>query len=50
VLCHDNEYKESDVDVEVAVPIGKNVSGLERVKVYELPGMEQAACTMNRTR
>jgi effector-binding domain-containing protein len=45
-ICHDNEYKESDVDVEVAVPIGKNISGSDRVNVYELPGMEQAACTI----
>jgi effector-binding domain-containing protein len=44
MICHDNEYKESDVDIEVAVPIGKNISGSDRVKIYELPGMEQAAC------
>ena len=46
MICHDNEYKESDVDVEVAVPIGKNISGSDRVKVYELPGVEEAACTI----
>jgi effector-binding domain-containing protein len=46
MICHDGEYKESDVDVEVAVPIGKNISGSDRVKVYELPGVEQAACTI----
>jgi effector-binding domain-containing protein len=45
MLCHDDEYKESDVDVEVAVPIGKKIKGSDRVKVYELPGVE-AACTV----
>jgi effector-binding domain-containing protein len=45
-ICHDKEYKESDVDVEIAVPIGKKISGSERVKVYELPAVEQAACTI----
>jgi len=46
MICHDGEYKESDVDVEVAVPIGKKISGSDRVKVYELPALEQAACTV----
>jgi effector-binding domain-containing protein len=46
MLCHDGEYKERDVDVEIAVPIGKKISGSDRVKVYELPGIEQAACTV----
>jgi effector-binding domain-containing protein len=46
MICHDGEYKESDVDVEVAVPIGKNISGSDRVKVYELPGVDEAACTI----
>ncbi len=43
-ICHDSEYKESDVDIEAAVPIGKDIKGSDRVKVYELPGLEQAAC------
>jgi effector-binding domain-containing protein len=46
LICHDGEYKESDVDAEAAVPISKNISGSDRVKVYELPGLEQAACTI----
>jgi effector-binding domain-containing protein len=45
-ICHDQEYKERDVDVEAAVPIGKNIPGSERVKVYELPGLEQSAATV----
>jgi effector-binding domain-containing protein len=46
MMCHDNEYKESDVDVEVAVPIGKKIPGSDRVKIYELPGLKKAACTV----
>jgi effector-binding domain-containing protein len=43
MMCHDNEYKESNVDIEAAVPIGKKISGSDRVKVYELPGIEAAS-------
>lgn len=45
-ICYDTEYKESDVDVEAGVPVGKTIPDSGRVKVYELPGMEQAACTV----
>jgi effector-binding domain-containing protein len=46
LICHDGEYKESDVDVEASVPISKNIPSSDKVKVYELPGLEQAACTV----
>jgi effector-binding domain-containing protein len=45
-ICHDPEFKESDVDVEAGVPIGKAIPGADRIKVYELPGMAAAACTV----
>ena len=45
-ICHDTEYKEKDVDVEAAVPISKNIPNAGRISVYELPGLEQAACTI----
>jgi effector-binding domain-containing protein len=45
-ICHDPEYKEKDVDVEAGVPISKSIPDVGRVKVYELPGLEQAACTI----
>ena len=48
MLMHDAEYKERDVDIEIAVPIGKAVKGSERVKVYELTGVEQAATTIHK--
>ncbi len=47
LICHDNEYKESDVDVEVAVPINKAIRESDRIKVQELPGIE-AACTIHK--
>jgi effector-binding domain-containing protein len=44
LICYDTEYKEKDVDVEVCVPIKKSIPGSDTVKVYELPGLEEAAC------
>ncbi len=45
-IGHDPEFKEQDVDVEIGVPIDKAIPGTGRVKIYELHGMEQAACTV----
>ena len=44
LICYDTEYQEKDVDVEVCVPIKKSIPGSDKVKVYELPGLEEAAC------
>ncbi len=43
LLCHDPEYKERDVDIEIAVPINKKIKESDRVKVYELPAVEVAS-------
>ena len=48
MICHDSEYKEHDVDVEIAVPIKKAIPDSDKVKVYELPGLEQAACFVHK--
>ncbi len=45
-MSHDGEYKEKDVDVEAGMPIAAAIPASERVKVYELPGLEQAASTV----
>ena len=45
-ICYDAEYKEKDVDVEVGVPIAGSIPDSGRVKVYELSGMEEAACVI----
>jgi len=46
LICHDTEYKDKDVDVEVCVPIKKSIASSDKVKVYELPGLEEAASTI----
>jgi effector-binding domain-containing protein len=43
MLMHDTEYKERDVDIEIAVPISKKVKESDRIKVYELPTIEAAS-------
>jgi effector-binding domain-containing protein len=47
-MCHDMEYKEKDVDVEAGFPIAEAIAASDRVKVYELPGMAEAACTIHK--
>lgn len=46
-IYHDMEYRERDVDVEVAVPIAGSLAATERIKVYELPAVEQMACLIH---
>jgi effector-binding domain-containing protein len=46
LICHDQEFKENDVDVELCVPVKKSIPGSDRVKVYELPAIE-AACIIH---
>jgi effector-binding domain-containing protein len=48
MICHDSEYKERDCDIEALVPISKNIKGTDRVKVYELPALEQAVSTIHK--
>jgi effector-binding domain-containing protein len=48
MICHDAEYKERDCDIEAVVPISKNIKGSERVKIYELPGMDEAVSTIHK--
>jgi len=47
-LYYDCEYKERDVDVEVVVPIIGSFKQSDRIKVRELQGIEQAACTIHK--
>ena len=46
-IYHDPEYKERDWDLEVCEPLGAVIPGSERVRVYELPGVETMACTIH---
>jgi effector-binding domain-containing protein len=42
-IYHDHEFKDSDVDVEVAFPLWKEVKASGEFKSYELPGYDQVA-------
>lgn len=43
-LYHDREYRERDMDTEVAVPLRSEIIGNDEIRVYELPGIPLAAC------
>ena len=47
-ICHDDEYREKDVDMEAAVPVAGKVPGNKRVKYRELPAVAQMACVIHR--
>lgn len=42
-IYYDEGYKEKDIHVESAVPVGPEAPSSTRVKVRELPGVEQVA-------
>jgi effector-binding domain-containing protein len=46
-IYYDDEYREKDVDVEVAVPVAGKVPANKRVKFKELPAVEQMASTIH---
>jgi effector-binding domain-containing protein len=46
-IYYDTEYRERDVDVETATPIGAPLPSTERIKVRELPGVETMACVIH---
>ena len=47
-VYHDMEYKERDVDIEVAAPIANSIPATDRIKVGDLPAVEQMACMIHR--
>ena len=47
-IYYDEGYRESDVDVEAAVPLSKDLPDRDRVKVRELPAVEEMACTVHK--
>jgi effector-binding domain-containing protein len=42
-IYHDREFKDADVDVEVAFPLWKEVKVSGEFKSYELPGYDKVA-------
>ena len=47
-VYYDPGYKESDVDIEVMACIGNNIPGTDRIKVKELPAIENVACVVHK--
>ena len=47
-IYYDAEYRERDVDVEVATPVKELLPSNERVTIRELPGAELMACVIHR--
>jgi len=46
-IYYDEGYRERDVDVEVVVPVSKELPSSDRVKVRELPAVEEMACIVH---
>ena len=46
-MYYDEGYKEKDIDIESAVPLAGSAPSGDRVKVRELPAVEQAACLVH---
>jgi effector-binding domain-containing protein len=47
-ICHDPEYREKDVDIEVAIPVTGTVPESGDIKVRDLPGHEQVASVVHK--
>ncbi|MCK9357298.1 MAG: MerR family transcriptional regulator [Dehalococcoidia bacterium] len=47
-LCHDGEYKERDVDIELAVPVESPVKEYGDIRFRTLPGHEQVASVIHK--
>jgi len=47
LISHDDEYREQDLDVEVAIPVDGDLPGTTRIKVGDLPGWETMACVVH---
>jgi effector-binding domain-containing protein len=46
-IYHDAEYRERDIDAEVAVPLKFPIPSSESIFVRELPGIASAACVVH---
>ena len=47
-ICHDPEYREKDVDIEVAIPVTGTVPESGDIRVRDLPGHEQVASVVHK--
>jgi effector-binding domain-containing protein len=48
LIVHDEEFKEKDVDLEVAFPVAANVPAKGEFKCYDLPGYNHMATTIHK--
>lgn len=46
-MYHDTEYREDEIEVEVAVPLTSTIPNSEVITIYALPGIESAACVVH---
>ena len=46
-IYHDAEYREKDIDAEVAIPLKFAIPGSETIHVREMAGMPSAACVVH---
>ena len=46
-LYHDEEYKDRDWDIEVCQQVTEDLVPTNRIKVYNLPGIETMACVIH---
>lgn len=47
MIYHDPDYRENEIDVEVAVPVSAVIPGDEQVRVRELAGCSTMACVIH---
>jgi effector-binding domain-containing protein len=47
-IIYDEDFKETDVDVEVAIPVASIVPAQGEIKSYELPGYDRMATTIHK--
>src|SRR6266498_4816399 len=46
-IYHDAEYREKDIDAEVAIPLKFSIPGTDAIHVRELPEIPSAACVVH---
>ena len=46
-IYHDADYREHDIDAEVAVPLKFPIPGSDLIHVVEMPGLAHAACVVH---
>ena len=46
-IYHDPEYRDENIDVQVVVPLSKDIPATDEFQVLELPGIPRAACVVH---